>query len=256
GISRGGGMTMNVASFHSTLDLPSFDALCAVVPGAGQSMAGIETTTKVIVLNGQENETNFNESQEAFDSLHHIPCSNKHLIQINSDYYGTPDLISEHNFAGSGHDPADLTALNALDFYGMWKFTVAVFDCAFKNQNCEYCFGRDTLVTYMGQWSDGTPVNPATIIDTCGNQNTGIIPNNASNSTFGIFPNPANTQIKLALPEGNYCISIFNNLGQKVFYSIEKCGLSTINVTDFSNGIYIIQATEKNKILTSKFVKQ
>lgn len=71
-----------------------------------------------------------------------------------------------------------------------------------------------------------------------------------------IYPNPTNTQIKLILPEGKYCISIFNSLGQKVLNLSGKSGLLKIDVSDFSNGLYIIQAAEKNKILTSKFAKQ
>lgn len=75
-------------------------------------------------------------------------------------------------------------------------------------------------------------------------------------NSLNIFPNPANTEIKLGFPEGEYCISIFNNLGQLVYYSSHLRGLSNIDLTDFSNGIYVIQATEMNRILISKFIKQ
>ncbi len=235
GISRGGGMTMNVATYHDTLNLPSFEALCAFVPGAGQSMLGIDDSTKVLIVNGEENALNFAESQQAFDSLYHIPCSNKHLIQVNSDLYGTPQLIAEHNFAGSGNNINNDDRINTLDFYGSWKFAVGVFDCAFKNQNCEYCFGADTLITYMGNWSDGTPVKPATIMDAYGTY-TGINYYDSPQSIVKIFPNPSNSHIYVDCKNG---FTIYNHTGKCIMQSNQPT--TQINISELPTGVYILR---------------
>ena len=232
-------MTMNVATYHDTLNLPSFDALCAFVPGAGQSMLGIDASTKVLIVNGEDNTLNFAESQQAFDSLYHIPCSNKHLIQVNSDLYGTPQLIAEHNFAGSGNNINNDDRINTLDFYGSWKFAVGVFDCVFENQNCEYCFGADTLITYMGNWSDGTPVNPATIMDTCGTY-TGIKYYNSQQSIVKIFPNPSNSYIYVDCKSG---FQIFNPTGHLIKQNNQT--VTQINISDFPQGVYLLKTDQK-----------
>ena len=245
GISRGGGMTMNVATYHDTLNLPSFDALCAFVPGAGQSMLGIDTSTKILIVNGEENTLNYAESRQAFDSLYHIPCSNKHLIQVNSDLYGTPQLIANHNFAGSGNNVNNHNRINTLDFYGSWKFAVGVFDCAFKNQNCEYCFGTDTLITYMGNWSDGTHVNPATIMDTCGTY-TGINYYDSPQTFVKIFPNPSNSHIYVDCQSG---FMIYNLTGQCIMQSNQPT--SQINISDLPTGIYMLRTDNK----VGRFIK-
>ena len=239
GISRGGGMTMNVATYHDILNLPSFDALCAFVPGAGQSMLGIDTSTKILIVNGEDNTTNFAASQQAFDSLYHIPCSNKHLIQVNSDLYGTPQLIANHTFAGSGR------RINTLDFYGSWKFAVGVFDCAFKNQNCEYCFGADTLITYMGNWSDGMPVNPATIMDTCGTY-TGINYYDSPQAFVKIFPNPSNSYIYVDCKNG---FTIYNLTGKCIMQSNQPT--TQINISDLPTGLYMLRTDNK----VGRFIK-
>jgi len=254
GISRGGGMTMNAATYHQVLGLPSFKALCAFVPGAGQPMTGIDTSTKVLIVNGEENTVNYAESQEVFDSLYKIPCTNKHLIQVNSDYYGTPDLIAEHNFAGSGHDPLDSTKLNTLDFYGSYKFAVGIFDCAFKNQNCQYCLGNDTLVTYMGHWSDGTPVIPATIKDTCHNIISAINSVEVSQQNILIYPNPTNGICKINIPKDwkHAEVSVYNSFGIRIYHSVDP---DKIDLTQQGAGIFFIEVLSGGKIFRSKIVK-
>ncbi|MDX1902561.1 MAG: T9SS type A sorting domain-containing protein [Thermonemataceae bacterium] len=252
GISRGGGMTLNAAAYHQTLNLPSFDALCAVVPSAGQDLTGIIDSTKVIIVNGEENELNFNESQEAFDSLHHIPCPNKRFIQINSDYYGNPDLVSNHDFAGSGNDPNDNTKLNALDYYGMWKLSVALFDCTFKNENCEYCFGRDTLITYMGHWSDGTPVKVSTIKDDCSPPIPTALEFSIDTSPI-CFPNPTTEYIFINKNYTNNETYVFNSTGSIVF---QQKNCKKIHFYEKPKGLYLLMLKTDKGTFYEKIVKK
>ncbi len=64
------------------------------------------------------------------------------------------------------------------------------------------------------------------------------------NSTFSIYPNPANSSITLNY-SGNLnektTISICNYLGQEMMQSNLQSNTTTINVSDFSNGIYFVK---------------
>ncbi|MFN8288489.1 MAG: T9SS type A sorting domain-containing protein [Chitinophagales bacterium] len=252
GISRGGGMVLNVATYHDTLNLPSFKALCAFVPGAGLSMSGIDTSTKVLVVNGQDNTLNYAESFEAYDSLYRIPCYNKHLLQVNSDHNGLPDLSAEHNFAGSGKSWDDSTALNYLDFYGSWKYSVALLNCTFYGQDCDYCLGTDTLITYMGMRSNGTPVSPASIMDSCGISTA--LPELNIEERLNLYPNPATKELLIQNLVGEWRVSIYSAIGTEVL-SLTNINGQPINISQLPAGSYIIQATWEGQRLVSRFIK-
>lgn len=49
-------------------------------------------------------------------------------------------------------------AVNALDYYGLWKLFDALEDAAFYNKNREYALGNTPQQRNMGKWSDGVPV--------------------------------------------------------------------------------------------------
>ncbi len=250
GISRGGGMTLNVATYHDTLNLPSFKALCAFVPGAGQPMDGIDTGTRVLVVNGEDNTLNFAESQQAFDSLYHIPCTNKHLIQVNSDHTGLPDLIAEHNFSGSGNDWQDSTRLNYLDFYGSWKLAVALLNCTFYGQDCNYCLGNDTLITYMGTRSSGVPVNAASIMDTCGVAPTALKETNPEGPLL-LYPNPGNGIAQLNLPDGEWTVRVYSCTG-RLIQEKRTSGSYVLNMQNEESGLYLIIVEGNNHLLKGK----
>jgi len=50
--------------------------------------------------------------------------------------------------------------LDSMDYYGFWKLFDALTDAAFYGRNKDYALGGGRNQTYMGQWSDGRPVEP------------------------------------------------------------------------------------------------
>ena len=48
--------------------------------------------------------------------------------------------------------------IDALDFYGYWKWFDALTDAAFYGTPVEEALGDTPEQKYMGTWSDGTPV--------------------------------------------------------------------------------------------------
>ncbi|HKR05119.1 MAG TPA: T9SS type A sorting domain-containing protein [Bacteroidia bacterium] len=102
------------------------------------------------------------------------------------------------------------------------------------------------------------------IIKFCDSTATAI--NNIQSSTinFQIFPNPANDFINISLTsaeEKNVSVEIFDLLGREVL----KRKLQTspdgyrdqtkINISDFENGVYIVQVSTKNNFHKKKIVK-
>ncbi len=124
---------------------------------------------------------------------------NKNLVLIRSDKHGKPALQASHfaplslnnDYAngarmtiglrgdelpgslrsgltsGRMRDPSTLPPgfgrTDALDFYGYWKWFDALTDAAFHGKNRSLALGDTEEQTFMGTWSDGTPVKPAQV---------------------------------------------------------------------------------------------
>ncbi len=77
--------------------------------------------------------------------------------------------------------------------------------------------------------------------------------NELSNTIF-IYPNPANTEININLPSNNnFEIEIINTLGESILNTQNK---HTIDVSQFSNGIYFIKVKQEDNFYSQRFIKQ
>jgi hypothetical protein len=54
-------------------------------------------------------------------------------------------------------------AVDAFDYYGLWKLFDALCDAAFLGKNREYALGNTKQQTFMGTWSDGVPVKEVVV---------------------------------------------------------------------------------------------
>lgn len=105
------------------------------------------------------------------DALVQVPTGNKVLLGLSSDKHGAPALNADHAAPGSWHarprnfDIRDSTSrIDALDFFGYWKWADALVDTITRGENADYAFGNTTEQTFMGLWSDGAPVIPAEVL--------------------------------------------------------------------------------------------
>ena len=70
---------------------------------------------------------------------------------------------------------------------------------------------------------------------------------------FDIYPNPANQYLNISTNIEVISLSVTNLLGQEIYFQTEN--LNFINLSDFSNGIYILKASlEKDYLITRKFI--
>ena len=72
------------------------------------------------------------------------------------------------------------------------------------------------------------------------------------------FPNPATTVITFNFQKGfekGYSLQIYNFLGKKMMEQMNISDQTTINLTDFTRGVYIYKLFDKNNKLveTGKF---
>jgi hypothetical protein len=74
-------------------------------------------------------------------------------------------------------------------------------------------------------------------------------------SNFSISPNPSHTEIKLQLPEtvSSTSIKVFNILGKEV-YSSSKYE-APIKISNWQNGIYLVQVSDLESTKTKRFIK-
>jgi len=93
--------------------------------------------------------------------------------------------------------------------------------------------------------------------------NSGIHEDNAVNNSFGIFPVPAHDQVTLAYSTTNNAktavYSVYDLLGNKIaeqdLGTIQGTGKSTLDVSGFAPGIYMVSLNINGQILTRKLIK-
>ena len=78
------------------------------------------------------------------------------------------------------------------------------------------------------------------------------------NKDFIISPNPASSMLNVYLPKGfeNARLSIFDVLGKEI-YRVEVNALhSTINISKWNSGVYLVRISTETDTQTKRFVKQ
>jgi len=85
--------------------------------------------------------------------------------------------------------------------------------------------------------------------------------NSLSNGDFNIFPNPATNQITIEFSSSsNILLEIKNVLGQTIYSetisNISGIHVKNIDLTEFSNGVYIVRVQSENILKSQKFIKQ
>jgi acetyl esterase/lipase len=190
GHSLGGVIAANLAVEGPNAGLPPARAVMTANAGDTQSPGGIAQIFPSILTSDYEDipadvlwlgvvgdDDNFvGDDATIFllDETTQIPPANKELITVFSDDHGEPEVRAGHSAPlapdadfDSGQpgftDSVDATDayIGVLDYYGYWKWFEALTDAAFYGTHREYALGDTPEQTYMGRWSDGTPVRPA-----------------------------------------------------------------------------------------------
>jgi hypothetical protein len=131
------------------------------------------------------------DAKRIFYESSRVSEENKDFVRLVTDERGAPPLVANHRAptapdqeydngegdltarpgtgSGSGRpidgDSPRTPAVNALDYYGLWKLFDALCDAAFYAKNREFALGNTPQQRFMGKWSDGVPVKELLVTD-------------------------------------------------------------------------------------------
>jgi hypothetical protein len=193
------------------------------------------------------NMTTLAKAQLLYEAKDYNGCS-AHLQQISNT-----DVI-ENNIASVLGILNTLRQENRYEYKSSEKadlIAIAQSDSRLGGQGVHYARGI-LLANYNLQFEDPylfapTDKSTARMIKKSGTElNTQLI---------GLYPNPAKTQMTLSTNNGSKTITIYNNMGSKI-YSTNTTGLLTIDVMNWNSGVYLVEIYDAitNKKEITKFI--
>ncbi|HEX7294494.1 MAG TPA: alpha/beta hydrolase, partial [Pyrinomonadaceae bacterium] len=204
GHSLGGLLSASVAALAVERGLPRVRAAMSVEPGLTRPPASvpvadlkkIESDTLLLAVAGDRDTlVDDEDAKRIYYESTRVSADNKDFVRLVTDERGQPALIANHRAPtapdrfydngegdltarrpgapGSGSpidgpvstDSPRTPAINALDYYGLWKLFDALCDAAFYGKNREFALGDTPQQRYMGKWSDGTAVKELVVTD-------------------------------------------------------------------------------------------
>lgn len=165
GHSFGAMLAVQYAAIAADQGLPVPIALMSTAPGWGnlprvlENTAAVPATTRLLVLVAEDDYQAM--ALEIWARLDQIPADRKDFVVVQSDSHGAPPLIADH-----GMPATDVFGtLDALDWYGIWKWADALIACSIDGTWCAYALGNTPEQRFMGAWSDGVPVAEPLVTD-------------------------------------------------------------------------------------------
>ena len=199
GHSLGGVLSASVAALADESGLPHIRAAMSVEPGLTKEPASVpmpdlkkiaSDTLLLSVAGDRDTLVDDYDAKRIYYESTRISADNKDFIRLVSDERGLPPLLANHRAptapdkdydngdgdltaprSGMGSIPdrqIDATrtpAINALDYYGLWKLFDGLTDAAFFGRNREFALGNTPQQRFMGKWSDGVAVKEVIVTD-------------------------------------------------------------------------------------------
>ena len=74
-------------------------------------------------------------------------------------------------------------------------------------------------------------------------------------NSITIYPNPTSSEVNISSENIINSIEIFNSLGQRVYYSVVNSIEKVIDISSFTNGVYILGVKTDNGVIRKKIIK-
>jgi acetyl esterase/lipase len=174
GHSFGGTLTANYAATWEVAGLPKPQAAFCMAPGVGGETQGgplwqaykkdysqIDADTLLLGVALENDDIVGSWYAEAIlQEAAAVPAGNKNLLVVRADDHGQPQLPADHGGPTTGLyiNGTWMSAPNATDWYGFWKWGDALCDAAWSGMNRAYALGNTPQQRFMGRWSDGVAV--------------------------------------------------------------------------------------------------
>lgn len=129
-----------------------------------------------------------------------------------------------------------------------WREEVVNLGTAFSNESNVLIKFKNTSGYGTRIWFDNIKIENALSTNVSNNQLLDVL----------IYPNPVNDEIFIDFPtiQESYNITIYNNLGQKIYNEVHKTLKNKIQLSAYEKGIYFIKIESKNhKFLIQKIIK-
>jgi dienelactone hydrolase len=203
GHSLGGVLSASVAALAQESGLPRVRAVMSAEPGLTREPANVPMpdlqkipgdTLLLSIAGDRDTLVADYDAKRIYYESSRVGIDNKDFIRLITDDRGEPALIANHRaptapdkeydngegdlsnwrpFSGSGSGGAvdgqansqRTPAVNALDYYGLWKLFDGLCDAAFYGKNREFALGNTPQQRFMGKWSDGVPVKELFVTD-------------------------------------------------------------------------------------------
>jgi acetyl esterase/lipase len=133
-----------------------------LAPAACKSLgdlSAIPATTRIVVVTGTDEHIFPLDPAWVWGQLGSVPADHKDYVTMASDDHGQPALVADHFVAVTDN----WAELDALDWYGTWKWLDALMSCSFAGKDCRYALGDTPEQRFMGTWGDGVPVTEARV---------------------------------------------------------------------------------------------
>lgn len=84
------------------------------------------------------------------------------------------------------------------------------------------------------------------------------LPQTENKNVFELSPNPAASHLNINLNNDmqNSRIVVYDVLGKKVYDKVLNSMLSSIDISDWNSGVYLIRLTNNDEVYTKRFIKQ
>lgn len=90
----------------------------------------------------------------------------------------------------------------------------------------------------------------------CLNTGLGTIETTNLSTQIGMFPNPANTQVSVSALNVIDRIDVYNTLGSRVMTITPNSNSTTLNVANFTNGMYLVNISTNGKTISKPLIKE
>lgn len=167
GYSAGGVTSMNLAADYVGFGIPKPRFVVTIEGNNGggiipiNELSTVEWDTNLLMIVGDREENTYLASKKIWEDTPQIPAERKQWLGLYSDDHAgnlAMNLYASHYLPYSN-------AADAYDYYGFYKWCVAIANDTFYGTDREYWYGGGEKQTSLGVWSDGVPVRVAVLSD-------------------------------------------------------------------------------------------
>jgi len=165
---------------------------------------------------------------------------------------GAGNLNTITTFGGTLQISATVLPANADDGTYTWSVTNGT-GSATIDANGLLTASADGTVTVTATANDASG-ETATMIVTISNQSTGV--NELASQKINIYPNPVKNQLFIELDNQEVTEITIIDYSGRIVKTITNNNAKSIDVSDLTQGIYILKVATENGVLTNRFIKQ